>query len=667
MRKLFKSRTIPLLLVFLLAFACPLQPVLASSLSNPNLELTLAMGTSEVDISNFVYDVQSKVYETYGIPSDRLRITKAGTSIVDSKSDFNWTVYDHVYSPDFPRDGSTPTDWFTTHSTNQPYFYYLEEDPQDMTKYFTDVSLEDDSMSYCNYRSKHIYPKDGGLVFVGYSVPAYKDFMVYPDQNTGAKTIQFAIDESGVSTHTLEGAGFLFNTSIADNKINGYLVFYDYYDHSTIKLYKLSNVDATAFHNEEDYQLSELAIPEIELAIPGIELLASKPSQGDAVTKNIKVQVTSNSLKFYEDGQVIYDTTGADSDVIIADTGAGGFGPLVSYNSHNCDELSYFTFKNLTMETSRDLSFLDVINQQTWNDNTKRIIVNLDNDGVPEFTNPENLSQIIAHMNTNQVNYLGWGRNNTISSAVYNQAQAEQFIGQIGNRGKFINMDDPNFDTYAEGIAAIAEYINSCLTVPPASFTPSCSSSSTPSKPLFSDMSNHWAKAEVERLGSLKLLKGYLDGTYKPDKSITRAEFATLLATVFNYAKVKPSGAPAVTFSDVPNNAWFYQAVSLLAPEGIVKGYGDNSFGPDKFITREEAAAMIARLFSKLNTQTQLAELTFKDTEQISNWARTPLGQIISFKIITGMPDGNFCPANSSTRAEAAVMMLRMLEKAKLM
>ncbi len=703
LRKRFISKWVSVLLAFL--FVLPVSPVFADEQSISNAELTYAVGTSDLDVENFIYDVQTAVYQKYGINSDKIKITKAGATIVDSKNDFNWTIYDHYYSQDYPGNGAEPVDWAVYHPATQPYFYYAEGYYYiDRSKYFTDVDFTDGSMDQCYLRSKHIYPKDDGLIFLGYSQPAFKDFMLYPDQNTSEKTIEFTIDESGVSTHTLEGAGFLFNAGIDDNKLNGYLVFYNY-TNSTIELYKLSNVDASNFHNEQGYDISDLNIEGIELIarkgwggseaqfysfadpVTNQNSEEYKKLQGSRVqlltgdessdsTKDIKVQVTANSLKFYEDDVVIFDTTGDDSDIVIEDTGVGGFGPLVSYRSHSCEQLSYFTFKNLTMETYRPLSFMDLISQQTWGENTKRFIVNIDDDGVPEFSNDRDLSQIASYMNENGVHYIGWGRNGRleeVASAVYNKDQAAGLIRSTGNRGIFFDIDDSDYDTYQKGIDAIAEYIYSQLVVNEEdndshhhhSGGSSGGSIVQPPAVTFSDIKDHWAQNDVEKLAGLKLLNGYPDGTFGPDYTVTRAEFAAMLMNVFEYADLKPTVRSSVYFSDVSEGQWYYDCVSRMAQEDVLFGYGDGTFRPEKQITREEVAAMITRMLTRFEITMNDSELTFKDADYISWWARNPLGKIAPMDIIRGMPDGTFNPADNATRAQAAVMILRMLEKSK--
>lgn len=437
-------------LVFMMLANCAAAGVL------PNGELTLVTGTTELDVTNFASDVQTAVYELYGVTSDRLRISKAGTTVVDSKNNFDWKIYDHYYDPTYV-DGIQPEDWSVNHSAYQPYFYFMETNPGDQN-FYTDVDVEQLPDSYCRYWSQHIYTKGKDLVFLGYGVPAFKDFMVFPDRNEGEKTIEFAIDQSGVSTHTLEGAGFLFNTSIEDNVMNGYLVYYNYFKYK-IELYKLTNVDAAAFHQEEDSGIAD--------GISGITLLASKNMQSEATVKNIKVQTTATSLKFYEDGNTIYDTTGPDSQITIEDTGSGGFGPLVGYLSHDCDELSYFTFKDLAMVSVRTVTFMDLLNEQQWTPRSKRMIVNLDDDSVPAFSDSTLLAQIAAQLAANKVHYIGWGHNLEVAEGVYNQDEAEQLISLNNNRGMFINLDNPEYDTYEKSIAAIAQYVAAVLTPEP--------------------------------------------------------------------------------------------------------------------------------------------------------------------------------------------------------
>lgn len=99
----------------------------------------------------------------------------------------------------------------------------------------------------------------------------------------------------------------------------------------------------------------------------------------------------------------------------------------------------------------------------------------------------------------------------------------------------------------------------------------------------------HWAESVITQWQSKGLIQGYEDGTFKPGNTITRAEFVTLM----NNAKGFWSEG-SINFSDVKNGSWFYSAVARAVAAGYVKGYSDGSFKPNNTITRAEAAVMIA-------------------------------------------------------------------------
>ncbi len=463
----FLTLLLSLVMAFVPAFAVnAAQTVSVQVQHKPNIEVVLAAGSSNLDVSNFETDIKAELQSKWGISGDRVKVTAVN---------FNWKKYDHYYAPTFPTDGTKPDGW----PDSLPYYYYKEDIPYDST-YFTDASTTDDSLKYCYDRYKHIYPKDKDILFLGYSSPAFKDFMVYPDSNSGKKLIEFTIEESQIDTHTLEGAGFLFNTGITTDgdgidRLTGYLVMYDYsnaeldstgtyWSGKQIKLYKLTNVDVSAFHQEQGSKISDLADNG-----GGISLLASKDSVSTSTTLNIKIEATKNSLKLYEDSNIIYDTTPADSGIVIADTGSYGFGPLVGYDSHYCSSLTYFTYKNITMTTESVKSFLDVVREPDWQDNTRKFIVNLDDDGVPDFADGQKLAEILYRMINQDISYIGWGLNNTVPGVtpdITNGAQAAKFIAGNNGKGTFINQSPPGPTTYADGISAIADYIKDQVQTP---------------------------------------------------------------------------------------------------------------------------------------------------------------------------------------------------------
>ncbi|MBU7008349.1 S-layer homology domain-containing protein [Phosphitispora fastidiosa] len=184
----------------------------------------------------------------------------------------------------------------------------------------------------------------------------------------------------------------------------------------------------------------------------------------------------------------------------------------------------------------------------------------------------------------------------------------------------------------------------------------------------FADVDNHWSKEAVNDMGSRLVISGYEDGTFKPGKDITRAEFAAIVVNALGLREP----AKEITFSDIKEDSWYYGKVSLAYEYGIVSGYTDGSFKPDKNITREEAMAMVAKAMpiAKLDTDLNAEEVSealvkFTDAGQIAEWAKESSAACVRIGIIGGY-DGKLTPKDKITRAETAVIVRNVLKKAEL-
>lgn len=170
----------------------------------------------------------------------------------------------------------------------------------------------------------------------------------------------------------------------------------------------------------------------------------------------------------------------------------------------------------------------------------------------------------------------------------------------------------------------------------------------------FSDISGHWAQEQVQAWTDKGLVEGYPDGTFHPDKAVTRAEFVALV----NRAMKKQSPEATADFKDVKASDWFYREVATAVEAGYVDGYEDKTFRPNQAITRQEAASMSARLL-KLEKGDPAVLDKFKDAAQIGSWAKENLAAVVDRDLIKGYPDGTFGPTRSITRAEAVVVLDR--------
>lgn len=180
-----------------------------------------------------------------------------------------------------------------------------------------------------------------------------------------------------------------------------------------------------------------------------------------------------------------------------------------------------------------------------------------------------------------------------------------------------------------------------------------------PTQPVidFTDIAGHWAESYIKRAAARGIVSGYPDGTFKPNNPVTRAEFTVMLAGAL---KLKGEGATN-TFTDNDQiGGWAKQAIVQAAQASIVGGYADGSFRPNAPITRAEMAAMIARALKlQLNAHTTTG---FADDDTIPGWAKGAVEAIRELGLIAGRGGNRFAPNETATRAEATVMLLRMLE-----
>jgi len=171
----------------------------------------------------------------------------------------------------------------------------------------------------------------------------------------------------------------------------------------------------------------------------------------------------------------------------------------------------------------------------------------------------------------------------------------------------------------------------------------------------FTDIEGHLAYERIIRWWSRGIISGYGDGTFRPDNKITRAEFAIIINKVFGFIKKAEN-----QFSDVPAGAWYGEQLLIAREAGYFKGGSGNKANPHGNITRQDAAAMLARVF-ELQPDTNGITI-FKDADQISDYAKGDVGALVKAGGIHGYPDGTFRPLNSITRAEALIIIDEMIK-----
>ncbi len=162
--------------------------------------------------------------------------------------------------------------------------------------------------------------------------------------------------------------------------------------------------------------------------------------------------------------------------------------------------------------------------------------------------------------------------------------------------------------------------------------------------------------AELNRTDHLAFLSGYANGTFEPDRNMTRAEVTTMFARLLT-EKMAADQTYSNTFSDVAKSHWAANYIGYMQQFGIITGYADGSFRPDASVTRAEFAAIASR-FERLTEGTK----SFSDVPG-SHWAAKYINFAATRGWVNGYADGTFRPNNSITRAEVAAVTCRLLER----
>ncbi len=174
-------------------------------------------------------------------------------------------------------------------------------------------------------------------------------------------------------------------------------------------------------------------------------------------------------------------------------------------------------------------------------------------------------------------------------------------------------------------------------------------------KSSLNDITGHWAEANIRQLVNSGVISGYPDATFKPDKSITRAEFVAALVKALKL-EIKRGRV----FSDTTGH-WAQDSISTAVASGMVSGYDEFYFGPDDVISREQMAVIISRALG-LSTQ---EGIFFADSKQIADWAATAVAAASGKNIISGFPGNTFQPRENASRAEAVTVIVKALNAVK--
>lgn len=175
---------------------------------------------------------------------------------------------------------------------------------------------------------------------------------------------------------------------------------------------------------------------------------------------------------------------------------------------------------------------------------------------------------------------------------------------------------------------------------------------------IFSDTATHWAKASIDRAVELGIVNGFSDGSFRPDKIVTRAEFAVMISRALGL-QGEGDASKLRDFTSVPD--WAQTHVARTVAAGLIGGFEDATFRSNGQLTRSQLAVIMVRAAGlPLDSS---ASLSFTDKDVIPAWAQKEVAAAVEAGLIQGKNGNRFDPLATATRAEALTLIIRLLEQ----
>ncbi|WP_028543948.1 Ig-like domain-containing protein [Paenibacillus taiwanensis] len=182
----------------------------------------------------------------------------------------------------------------------------------------------------------------------------------------------------------------------------------------------------------------------------------------------------------------------------------------------------------------------------------------------------------------------------------------------------------------------------------------------------FSDVGSHWAASDINALAGRFVATARQNGKFEPNKAITREEFAVFIAKGIG---LDGNLEAAKRFRDVSGTSTAAPYIGAAVKAGIITGNVDGTFKPGSPITREQMALMMNRAMTHTGNSVKLSQSAsqwmskFKDRKQINTSSQDAVAKMLEVGIIQGMTKDTFGPRDQATRAQASVMIKRMMQK----
>ncbi len=234
--------------------------------------------------------------------------------------------------------------------------------------------------------TKHIVSDNTNIQMLGYRYDPYKDFLFVPDKNDSQKIFTFDIQRDKTDWHSMNGGGFLFNTTIdaEANTISGYYVLIM---RDGLRLYELDEMNLDSFRNR---------------GYAGKEI--SKFQFKDVYAEHhIKIIANSDTVSLWDGGDIVIDNAE------LPNIHGNGYGPITSHASHSCSQRSYFTFANITMQTIKGEKLLNILDNYNFESDNSRYVISLSDTPIEDLDDEEVQKNVAQKIVDKKITFIGLG------------------------------------------------------------------------------------------------------------------------------------------------------------------------------------------------------------------------------------------------------------------
>lgn len=325
-----------------------------------NVDIVVTVGNSDIDDIDTLNNNIEKIKKDLEDKGFSVNLSTVTTTTLTAKDKFAWEEYDHYNYKD-------------------PYLPTLD---------------------------KHIIFSDDSIKMLGYSWAPLRDWLYVNDGISAKRVLSFDMVRDRTDWHSMEGGGFLFNTSIEEEipevpdgstetptpvkKMNGYCILLT---NGGFKLIKFTDLDAEAFRNGS-YNSAQGAG----------KVLKTFPVSDVYDNYNVKIVASSRLLSVY-----VNDKPAIENFVLDSENTGTGFGPIICHGSHGCSQQSYFTFSNIKMSTLNGSELSDILDEFKWRDSAEHFVINLSKTSVYDLADKEMTGSTIKSLVEKEADFIGIG------------------------------------------------------------------------------------------------------------------------------------------------------------------------------------------------------------------------------------------------------------------